>query len=328
VTRNWATIDFSSASDCVSTKLLKFLLPPIWFKVLDDVRTKTVLIGQVRHSLPCFATMGNSTTFPLETLVFWSLAVAVDSMNRSPFSSLVEYESLGSCSVFGDDCLVRTHLADRFISICESCGFIVNKEKSFTKVDCDFRESCGADYKSFRNVRPFYIRRPRSNKPSVVKAWLYTLWNGILKKYILCFGSLRYIYHDRVLRYLATLIHATGEVFLVADHDPDDSGIKFMGDYLRVKRLFPHDTRFSPLRADRHGTFTYRKLISVPMEKGTNFDELEYWYSIKHRASSCNSFHVLSTFLRSERSFQVLKRDRGYVVANGLDTTGAFAMIL
>lgn len=40
-----ATVDFSSASDCVSTELLRWLIPPRWFRVYDMIRCKSMKVG-------------------------------------------------------------------------------------------------------------------------------------------------------------------------------------------------------------------------------------------------------------------------------------------
>ena len=77
ITSRNATIDWSSASDCVSLELLRWLLPPKWFYAVNLVRSPSAIIDGTEIDLAMFSTMGNAVTFPLETLVFWTFAQAV-----------------------------------------------------------------------------------------------------------------------------------------------------------------------------------------------------------------------------------------------------------
>ena len=74
---NLATIDWSSASDTVSSKLIEWLLPPMWLEVVTKTRSHFTTIGGRSVKLAMVSTMGNAVTFPLETLVFWTYAHAV-----------------------------------------------------------------------------------------------------------------------------------------------------------------------------------------------------------------------------------------------------------
>jgi len=313
LTRKLATIDFSSASDCVSTTLVRYLLPPVWFNFVDRLRTENVLgLDGALTPVSCIATMGNSTTFVLETLIFFALAAAiVDSQNTNPRSRFVEYESYRAVSVFGDDCIVPAKVARSFCDLCKSVGFLVNDDKSFMETTDPFRESCGADFLSGYNVRPFYLKAPRSCKPSVIRAWLYSVWNGLSKRLILSLGVRNYAY-SQVLQYVASVIASENdEIFFVPDTDPDDAGIHVYGDFERVSRLF--SVRHAPLRADRHGSIKYRKLISVPMPEGTNTPWLMLWRALKFPPWIASS--------STSNPFEVLKMDRGYVVGYGTDCT-------
>lgn len=319
ITRQFGTIDFSSASDCVSNELLRYLLPPIWYRFVDQCRTESTSIDGEVVDLNCFATMGNATTFVLETLVFLSLAHACMSTQydrtRSRFPEWESFKDL--ISVFGDDCIVPSDIADVFIDICEHVGFIVNKEKSFTDPACDFRESCGGDYKSGRNIRAFYLKSPRSTAPSVLRSWLYIQWNGLLKSFIVKLGDHSYVYRSQALRYVAQLISAHNkEIYRVQDTDPEDSGLKTYGDWNRQKFLF--HVRCAPIFVDRNASIHYRKLTSALTLGGSVTPELEYWRALK--------FPVISARTHFSNPFKVLKRDRGYVVTSSISfDRGAFA---
>jgi len=133
-----ATIDLSSASDTVCIELVRFLLPPEWFDILASTRTGAVVYGDTTVTLEKFSSMGNSYTFPLESLIFWALCTSIDA----------------STTVYGDDIVCKTeHYAD-IVELLTLCGFSVNMEKSFWSGP--FRESCGGDYLRGIDIRPYY----------------------------------------------------------------------------------------------------------------------------------------------------------------------------
>lgn len=66
-----ATIDWSSASDCVALELLRWLLPPKWFDLMYRLRCDVTSLRGESIPLEMVSSMGNAGTFPLETLVFW-----------------------------------------------------------------------------------------------------------------------------------------------------------------------------------------------------------------------------------------------------------------
>ena len=149
--RGLSTLDLSSASDTISRELVRRLLPPEWYAVLDDVRVKsTVLPDGSVHTLNMFSSMGNGFTFELESLIFWALVRAVAYLTRTR----------GTISVFGDDIICPTAIARLVIQTFAYCGFTVNAQKSMIKGH--YRESCGAHWYGTRDIKPVYIRaRPR-----------------------------------------------------------------------------------------------------------------------------------------------------------------------
>ena len=141
----WCTIDLSSASDCVATEVVRYLLPPDWFDFLNSIRSKSYKMNGKVKPFHKFATMGNGFCFPLETLVFASLChAACISLNQKP-----EY------SVYGDDIIVRANVFDRVVQLLKLCGFTTNLQKTFSTGP--FRESCGADYWEGEDVRPITL---------------------------------------------------------------------------------------------------------------------------------------------------------------------------
>lgn len=143
-TEGYSTIDLSSASDSICTEIVRQLLDPEWFTLLDDLRTKSVSIDGVSHRLSKFSSMGNGFTFELESLIFWALS-----------KSVVELLSVrGPVSIYGDDIIVPREAARPLIQVLEYVGFTVNLTKSF--LEGDFFESCGLQYFRGVDVTPIF----------------------------------------------------------------------------------------------------------------------------------------------------------------------------
>lgn len=151
VTREYATLDLSNASDTVCKNLVKILLPPRWFSALDDLRSKKTLIGGKWVMLEKFSSMGNGFTFELETLLFAAISCVV--------SRQVGHigELAADVFVFGDDIIVKNDVSRPLKSVLEFLGFSLNAAKSYFS-DEPFRESCGGDYYSGKPVRPYYLK--------------------------------------------------------------------------------------------------------------------------------------------------------------------------
>jgi hypothetical protein len=238
ITRKFGTIDFSSASDCVLVILLKFLLPPDWFQFLMAIRSPFgTLPDGTSIDLPMISTMGNATTFPLETLVFYVLGFAVTAHYENDNTLFAECEQDKCVSIYGDDCLIPTNSCDDFLSLCKYVGFLPNLEKSFWDPNESFRESCGGDYLHGRDVRPYHIRAPHNLKMSSVEPWLYIQMNRLIKKYVSYFGEETYIYHfDKMLSLFVKLFREYEFSFKFVPRDfPDDSGLH-VDDFERLYR--------------------------------------------------------------------------------------------
>lgn len=163
ITGALATLDLSSASDTIATKLVMSLLPFEWFDFLSDLRTGLSNSPDGRVRLEKFSSMGNGFTFPLETLIFYSLACAC-----------VKETDRTRVNAYGDDIIVPTYAVPLLTKVLTSCGFIVNYEKSFSSGN--FRESCGRDYLSGIDIRPCYI------KDSLSGASLFILHNFYVRQ--------------------------------------------------------------------------------------------------------------------------------------------------
>lgn len=161
-----ATIDLSSASDSISYRLVRDLLPFLWFNVLDDLRSPIgVLPDGSTVSWEKFSSMGNGYTFELETLIFASLLYGTV---KHHFGAEIKFgESFGN-HIYGDDIICHSDHAAELIQTLEQVGFATNVDKTF--VSGPFRESCGKHYYNGVDVTPFYIRTPIDNTSRVI--WL------------------------------------------------------------------------------------------------------------------------------------------------------------
>lgn len=140
--QGFATLDLSNASDTLSCQLIWFLFGGIrdWRRALFHARsTHARLPSGEEVRLYTFAPMGSAVCFPIETIVFWSLAVSCVSWYERIGSS----SACRSVSVFGDDIIVPIGCAEFVLDILRFVGC----EPSPTKC-CyltPFRESCGIE---------------------------------------------------------------------------------------------------------------------------------------------------------------------------------------
>lgn len=168
ITQSLATVDLSSASDTIAIELVRELFPQDWFNWLSLIRSPIgswdTIHGTMNLEYEKFSSMGNGSTFEVETLIFWALAKSVTEWLK-PRDPVV--------SVYGDDIVVAVECVELLTEIFTFCGLTLNREKSFS-TGC-FRESCGKDFWDGHNVRPYYQKELLSNVESYVK-----MANGIL----------------------------------------------------------------------------------------------------------------------------------------------------
>jgi hypothetical protein len=272
-----ATIDWSSASDCVSFELLKLEFPPKWFELVKLLRSDYIVLSDdLIVEANMISTMGNAGTFPIETLIFWAHAVAtITTLKSTTNSRLPEIGDFKKASVFGDDCILPSSVAPQYIEVMEEIGFIINDEKSFYDSE-QFRESCGGDYLQGYDVRPFYLKAPSARKKSALEPWLYIILNSLLKKYFVYFGETNYVYDKCVLKYIFSLFSGYKiKLRLVPSHFPDDAGLKMSCDIERL--VYIYRIRLEKIHMSHHGTvrFTYCR-YRYPQKEFLN-QEIRYW---------------------------------------------------
>jgi len=143
-----ATIDLEQASDTVSLRAVELLFPAQWYQYLLAFRsshykgvpdTPSAILGTGKYEK--FSSMGNGSTFAIETLIFAACCHAVGSRDYS---------------VYGDDICITTPHAEPLIELLAYLGFTTNKEKTF--LSGPYRESCGSHYYSGTYITPHYVR--------------------------------------------------------------------------------------------------------------------------------------------------------------------------
>jgi len=139
---SYATIDLSQASDTVAYNTVAWLFPVKWFNYLNSARTPLGVGFGKRFRYAKFSSMGNGSTFAIESMIFAAIAAAISEGDEF--------------AVYGDDIIVKTEKVEATLELLRFFGFQVNTEKSYFAGP--FRESCGADWYSGINVTPVYVR--------------------------------------------------------------------------------------------------------------------------------------------------------------------------
>lgn len=174
VSRAFATLDLSNASDTVCRNLVRILVPRQWVFVLEALRSSTTEVDGKTVYLEKFSSMGNGFTFELETILFAAIASTVLESTETGSGRLGE-----DLFVFGDDIIVPERATRAVTAALNFCGFTVNKDKSFSG-ESRFRESCGGDFFDGRAVRPFFLKdepRELTQKYALVNS-LTRLWGA------------------------------------------------------------------------------------------------------------------------------------------------------
>lgn len=170
ITREFFTIDLSSASDRLSCWLVEraFRKNITMLHRLHACRTRWITNRINPHLwdnlvLKKYAPMGSAVTFPLQTIIYASIAITAVIASRPGYakafkrrpSQCIE-DSARQVSVFGDD-IIGPKAAWRLTQdLLQYCGLKVNVEKSFA--EGHFRESCGGDFYKGASVAPVYLR--------------------------------------------------------------------------------------------------------------------------------------------------------------------------
>jgi hypothetical protein len=175
----FATVDLSAASDSITYDLVKrvFRKTALYpFLVATRSRSTCLPSGEVVE-LTKFAPMGSALCFPIQTLIFASLA---ECTARYVGHETMRYNS--SYRVYGDDIIVPSHHLDDLVVFLNWCGFHINADKTYGG-SSKFRESCGVHAYDGVDVTGLKISRsfsatPVSPKSPGVFAGLIALTNS------------------------------------------------------------------------------------------------------------------------------------------------------
>lgn len=144
------TIDLSSASDTISLRAVKLLVPEPWFDYLCQIRSpKGVLPDKQVLRYSKISSMGNGATFAIESLIFASLCYGVSKAYGDGWQRELT-------AIYGDDIIVPRYLVHDVLYYLRMWGFSINREKTF--VEGPIKESCGADWFRGRLVRPVFLK--------------------------------------------------------------------------------------------------------------------------------------------------------------------------
>jgi len=168
MTKEFATIDLKEASDRLHAAVVHLMVQsqPDVNRAVFACRSKYAKLPNGKIiPMKKFASQGSALTFPLESMAFYSIAIA-SFMER--YGLPVHHPRVKAFSkkvfVYGDDLIVPTKEVDIVIDGLETAGLLVNRSKTF--ITSHFRESCGIDAFGGNIVTPVYVRTmpPKSKR--------------------------------------------------------------------------------------------------------------------------------------------------------------------
>lgn len=145
--QQWVTLDMKEASDRVGVDLVRnlFRARPSLLDALLATRSPSAELPNGRTvQLEKFATMGSCLCFPVQSVVFFALAVCAIRMQYG----ISRRKALDAVYVFGDDIIVDARYYRALLQYMPTVGLKFNEAKCCT--EGFFRESCGCD--AFRGV--------------------------------------------------------------------------------------------------------------------------------------------------------------------------------
>jgi len=157
-----ATLDLSEASDRVSVEVVEAVFgnyPKLLAALTSSRSLRSSLPDGRVISLAKFASMGSATCFPVESIVFATIALNAirKSLNEPVLRQARIRELAKTTRVFGDDIIVPTAHVQHVLRDLASLGAKPNNHKSFWTGK--FRESCGGDYFAGHDVSVTRLRR-------------------------------------------------------------------------------------------------------------------------------------------------------------------------
>lgn len=150
IDRELVTLDLKEASDRISCLLVRHLFGDYAYEYLSCSRADKVQLMDKRIiNLKKWAPMGNALTFPVQSLLFFSLVQAGIRLRYGV--------NCNEVYVFGDDILFPRKFYDGAVGALIAAGLVPNVSKTFQHGF--FRESCGVDAYRGIDVTPHRLRR-------------------------------------------------------------------------------------------------------------------------------------------------------------------------
>lgn len=178
----YSTVDLSSASDRITVGHVRQLFRTngrVLAACLASRSPSTQLPDGEIIPLRKYASMGNATIFPIQTLFFLGIGLATLCL-RKPLNQRPWRDMEGRIRVFGDDIVISRECGKLLCDVLESYGLKVNQQKTF--IDGPFKESCGKDYFAGLDVTPVYLKEPlQKHRPTSLAAYT-DLHNNLLKR--------------------------------------------------------------------------------------------------------------------------------------------------
>lgn len=259
-----ATIDQTTASDNITVQLLRLLFPRRWCAAIEKGRISTIRFDE-DTAVHCetLSTMGIGFTFPLQTLIFLSLALACRSVYERRGRRCVDR----TVSCFGDDLVVPSELRALITKVFDALGLIISEPKSFWTGP--FRESCGGDYHRGCDVRPTFLPTGGDLTKHEFLSFLYKTFN---------------LFRDRwtkyeiptVLRTILTEIRMVGpkRIHTVPFYFGHDAGLKLdLTEFCEFGLELP--------KRNKHGSFNFWRLVKTTNRMKVDDHDCYYWYSLQ-----------------------------------------------
>ncbi len=159
-----ATVDLEDASDRVSLRLVRGVFPLWTHRYLEALRSSAVQLpdGTSWINLRKYAPMGSALCFPVESVIFWAIAVHASTLAYQewyPDATFAQAEESAKHStyVYGDDVVIHHRAVGHFDQLCNKFGLKLNKRKTYRSGP--FRESCGTDALMGYDVTPLKVRK-------------------------------------------------------------------------------------------------------------------------------------------------------------------------
>jgi hypothetical protein len=219
LTDSHATIDLSSASDRLSCWLVEraFRRTPSLLRAFHAARTRWIVNNIDKHlprfhKLRKFAAQGSAVTFPVQSIIYSSIAIGVLAFCRGLPINISSLNRLArEVRIFGDDIIVPKDVGIQVTECLTYLGFKVNPDKTFLKGN--FKESCGVDAFQGHDVTPAYVMRiPFRDRPESLISSIEVCRNFFFKEF----------------KHVSNLIESTvrkAAPFLELPSVPKDSGI-------------------------------------------------------------------------------------------------------